>query len=50
MSVAISWAKKVELAKCDILASFPKSSHIAMYFMINFEFKRKYIASDHHEG
>ena len=27
MSVAISWAKKVQLAKCDILVSFPKSSH-----------------------
>ena len=28
MSVAVSWAKKVQLAKCDILVSFPKSSHI----------------------
>ena len=27
MSVAISWAKKVQLAKCDISADFPKSSH-----------------------
>ena len=28
MSVAINWAKKVQLAKCDILVGFPKSSHI----------------------
>ena len=28
MNVAISWAKKVQLAKCDISVSFPKSSHI----------------------
>ena len=28
MSVAISWAKKVQLAKCDILVGFPKSSYI----------------------
>ena len=28
MSVAISWAKKVQLAKCDISVSFPKFSHI----------------------
>ena len=28
MNVAISWAKKVQLAKCDILVGFPKSSHI----------------------
>ena len=28
MSVAISWAKKVQLAKCDISVGFPKSSHI----------------------
>ena len=27
MSVAISWAKKVQLAKCDISVGFPKSSH-----------------------
>ena len=27
MSVAISWAKKVQLAKCDISVNFPKSSH-----------------------
>ena len=29
MSVAISWAKKVQLAKCDISVGFPKSSHIS---------------------
>ena len=28
MSVAISWANKMELAQCDISVSFPKSSHI----------------------
>ena len=28
MSVAISWAKKVQLAKCDIMVGFPKFSHI----------------------
>ena len=28
MSVAISWARKVQLAKCDIMVGFPKSSHI----------------------
>ena len=28
MSVAISWAKKVQSAKCDISVGFPKSSHI----------------------
>ena len=28
MSVAISWAKKVQLAMCDISVGFPKSSHI----------------------
>ena len=30
-SVAISWAKKVELAKCDTSVGFPKSSHIYVY-------------------
>ena len=28
MSVAISWANKMQLAKCDIMVSFPISSHI----------------------
>ena len=28
MSVTISWAKKVQLAKCDISVGFPKFSHI----------------------
>ena len=28
MSVAISWANKKQLARCDISVSFPKSSHI----------------------
>ena len=27
MSVAIIWAKKVQLTKCDILVGFRKSSH-----------------------
>ena len=28
MSVAISWASKMQLAKCDIVVGFPISSHI----------------------
>ena len=28
MSVAVSWANKMQLAKCDIMVSFPISSHI----------------------
>ena len=28
MSVAISWANKMQLAKCDIMVGFPISSHI----------------------
>ena len=28
MSVAISWANKMQLAKCDIMGSFPIFSHI----------------------
>ena len=31
MSVAISWAKKVQLARCDISVGFPKSSHIYLF-------------------
>ena len=27
MSVAISWADKMQLAKCDIMVGFPISSH-----------------------
>ena len=27
MSVAISWANKMQLAKCDIMVGFCKSSH-----------------------
>ena len=34
MSVAISWAKKVQLAECDISVDFPKSSHIYIYIYI----------------
>ena len=29
MSVAISWANKMQLAKCDIMVGFPISSHIS---------------------
>ena len=39
MSVAISWANKMQLAKCDIMVGFPISSHI-LYYM-----KVKYITS-----
>ena len=28
MSVAINWANKMQLAKCDIMVGFPISSHI----------------------
>ena len=28
MSEAISWANKMQLAKCDIMVGFPISSHI----------------------
>ena len=28
MSMAISWANKMQLAKCDIMVGFPISSHI----------------------
>ena len=28
MSVAISWANEIQLAKCDIIVGFPISSHI----------------------
>ena len=31
MSVAISWANKMQLAKCDIMVGFPISSHIYYY-------------------
>ena len=34
MSVAISWANKMQLAKCDIMVGFPISSHIC-YHMYN---------------
>ena len=30
MSVAISWANKTQLAKCDIMVGFPISSHILL--------------------
>ena len=33
MSMGISWAKKVQLAKCDISVGFPKSSHIWFFSM-----------------
>ena len=31
MSVAISWANKMQLAKCDIMVGFPISSHICSF-------------------
>ena len=31
MSVAISWANKMQLAKRDIMVGFPISSHILYY-------------------
>ena len=34
MSVAISWANKMQLAKCDIMVGFPISSHIYSYIII----------------
>ena len=34
MSVAISWAKKVQLAEYDISVSFPKSSHTFWTYLI----------------
>ena len=33
MSVAISWANKMQLAKCDIMVGFSISSHI--YTLVN---------------
>ena len=33
MSVAISWGNKVQLAKCDIMVSFPKSGHILLLYI-----------------
>ena len=41
MSVAISWAKKVQLAKCDIMVGFPKSSHISRLTVVSREAKKK---------
>ena len=35
MSVAISWANKKQLAKCDIMVSFPISSHIFVLLIEN---------------
>ena len=35
MSVAISWANKIQLAKCDIMVGFPISSHIYGVSYIN---------------
>ena len=34
MSVAISWANKMQLAKCDIMVGSPISSHIAVVLAI----------------
>ena len=35
MSVAISWANKMQLAKCDIMVGFPISSHIYLLLVIS---------------
>ena len=35
MSATISWAKKVQLAKCDISVGFPKSSHKLLFVATN---------------
>ena len=35
MSVAISWANKMQLAKCDIMVGFPISSHNYKYNISN---------------
>ena len=35
MSVAISWANKMQLAKCDIMVSFPISSQISLVYEIS---------------
>ena len=34
MSVAISWANKMQLAKCDIMVGFPISSHILLLILL----------------
>ena len=34
MSVATSWANKMQLAKCDIMVGFPISSHIYVVMSI----------------
>ena len=34
MSVTISWANKMQLAKCDIMVSFCKSSHILLSMIV----------------
>ena len=34
MSVAISWANKMQLAKCDIMVGFPISSHICTLLLL----------------
>ena len=38
MSVAISWANKMQLAKCDIMISFPISGHIYDYQFLQYKF------------
>ena len=41
MSVAISWADKMQLAKCDIMVGFPISSHIFafahVYYIVSYD-------------
>ena len=47
MSGTISWANRMQLAKCDIMVGFPISSHIYIYMytvnqvlLIAFEFEK----------
>ena len=41
MSVAISWANKMQLAKCDMMVGFPISSHISRLTVVSREAKKK---------
>ena len=45
MSVAISWANKMQLAKCDIIVGFPISSHICRTFPYTKTFLTQHMAN-----
>ena len=47
MSVAISWANKMQLAKCDIMVGFPKSSHI--YVLSTGFYSSMYVCNSAHD-